>query len=66
MQTVVEAITTLGQKIDLKTQTSWGPIWAAMGVCVAMLGLLGTVVYAPIKDSQSRVEESLAALNAKI
>lgn len=65
LQSVAQAVTSLGVKIDARSQTNWGPIWAALGVMTTMLGLLGAVVYAPIKESQLRMERDVSALEGR-
>ena len=66
LQSVADAVGSLGAKIDSKSATNWGPIWSALGVMTAMLGLLGAVVYAPIKESTNRLERDVATLELKL
>lgn len=37
-------------------KTQWPSIWAAMGVCVGVLGLIGGMAYAPIQQGMSEIK----------
>lgn len=51
--------------ISTRGQTNWQHILSAGSLLTAVLGLVGTVVYMPIKDSQVRAELSIIALGTK-
>lgn len=67
-----KGMNTIGEKLDglmnlfsSRGQTNWQHIISAGSLLTAVLGLVGTVVYLPIKDSQIRAEVSILALSAK-
>lgn len=66
LRSVADAVTALGAKLDTRSQTNWQPIWSALAVMTAILGLAGAVVYAPIKESQYRTERDLIILDQRI
>lgn len=63
LQSVADAVSSLGSKIDARSQTNWGPIWSALGTMTAVLGLIGATVYAPIKETQLRMERDIVTLD---
>jgi hypothetical protein len=65
LRTIAEAVTALGAKMDSGSRTNWQPIWAALGVMTSILGLMGAVVYMPIKEAQMRVERDIVAVEQR-
>lgn len=66
LRSVADAVTALGTKLDSRSQTNWQPIWSALGVMTAILGLAGAVVYSPIKASQDRAERDIYTLDTRM
>lgn len=66
LRSIADAVAGLSSKFDARSATNWGPIWSALGVMTALLGLIGAVVYAPIKEGQSRTEQDLARLERRV
>lgn len=62
----------LGRKLDdvlalisARSQMNWTPILTAAGVITSILGLVGTVIYMPIKEAQTRAEMGLERLQSR-
>lgn len=66
LRSIAEAVGKLGAKFDARSTTNWGPIWTAIGVMTAVLGLVGTVLYSPIKEAQIRMERDVASLERRL
>lgn len=50
------ALTMIHTKLDQRATTQWGPIWAGLSVGVAVLGILGASLYAPIRERQAEIQ----------
>lgn len=59
---VVDTLNALSNKIDSKSVTNWAPI----SVGVTVLGLLGAIVYMPIREAQSRQELAMERILARL
>jgi hypothetical protein len=65
-QAVIARINALSDKLDERGRTPWGVIWSAMGAGIALLGLVGTLVYRPIDQAQARLEREQAAMQQQL
>lgn len=59
LQSVVSAVTGLGEKLDKRGQTPWGVIWSALGTAVGVLTVVGGLAYYPVKDGLSDMRAAL-------
>lgn len=62
INTLATQLSNLGTKLDTRSQTPWGVIWAAAGVCVGILIAIGGLVYTPVAREQERVSGRIERL----
>ena len=65
LNSVVQALSGLSDKLDRKGQTPWGVIWSALSVMLAVIAAIGGLAYLPIKDGQSDLKNSLLLLQER-
>lgn len=53
------ALSAIQREITSGSKTPWPVIWSAMGVCVGILGLIGALVYTPIRDDATELKAAI-------
>lgn len=54
VQGIGDSISTLSNKLDKRSETPWGQIWAACGVVLTIVSLVGSMALNPIKEGDIR------------
>lgn len=65
VQQISVKLDNLAGMFSSRGQTNWNHIMSAGSLLTAVLGLVGAVVYLPIKDNQIRAEVSIRTLSNK-
>lgn len=58
-------LSNLTTTINDRGRTPWNQIWAAGGVCVAILSLIGTLVYSPISQGLTRADRDIQTVRVE-
>lgn len=59
------AIEALGSKIDRRSETPWGSIWAACGVVLTVLTVVGGMAIMPLKESSTANATRIDAISTQ-
>jgi hypothetical protein len=54
------AVSGLNNKLDDRNRTPWAVIWTGLGVLITFFGLVGTLVFMPIRDNQLELKVIVA------
>ncbi len=63
-QTVNASIATLSNELRGNSKTQWPVIWSAIGVCFTVLGGIGWMAYAPVREAQAQLKVEIRDVSA--